>query len=226
MENTDEMQEQTETRKKRGFWGWTVIVIRWLFILLFAVILLGGLYFRAPWKILVLDGLLLALLTIVPKKKRKYGWLALATVVLAVTVWIFIPEKDTGNWRPYTFDEEVATLNAKYGVPEDENAAPYYAQIELTDFYGKQTLQDMLNFDREKKGPDLWDPNDETLSRPWKAEEFPELAAWLENEKEKIAPFWKAVEFDRCWFEIQADQNAVLQGIIDRNDIKLSLIHI
>jgi hypothetical protein len=187
----------------------SVFLIRWGFILLFAAILLGGLYFKAPWKILVLDALLLALLTIVPKPKRKYGWLTLAAAVLAVTVWIFIPEKDTGDWRPYTFDEEVAALNAKYDVPEEENAAPYYEQIEVTDFYPDETFEDMFNFDREKRGPDLWDPNDDTMSRPWETEEFPELAAWLETEKEKIAPLWQAIQYDKCWFKVPTDPTTI-----------------
>ncbi|MHC4237964.1 MAG: hypothetical protein ACYSSM_06985, partial [Planctomycetota bacterium] len=64
MENAAEIgYEEAKPRKKHGFWGWCAAFVRWVFILLFTVILLGGLYFKAPWKILVLDGLLLALLT-------------------------------------------------------------------------------------------------------------------------------------------------------------------
>ncbi|MHC4950384.1 MAG: hypothetical protein ACYTEU_05275 [Planctomycetota bacterium] len=213
MKNSTEMeQNETQPQEKRGFWGCCAVFFRWLFILLFAVVLLGGLYFKAPWKILVLDGLLLALLTVVPKQKRKYGWLTLAAAVLAVTVWIFIPEKDSGNWRPYTFDEEVAALNKKYGVPDEENAARFYEQIEVTDFYPNQTLEDFFNADREKKGPDLWDPNDDTMSRPWTAKEFPEMAAWLETEKAKIAPFWLAVKYEKCWFEVKTDLSLITEN--------------
>ena len=198
----------------------SVFLIRWLFILLFAVILLGGLYFKAPWKVLVLDAVLLALLTVVPKQKRKYGWLALAAAVLAVAVWIFIPEKDTGNWRPYTFDAEVAALNAKYDVPDEENAALYYEQIKVTDFYEGWTWEDHFANDAEKRGPDLCDPNDDTLSRPWTAEEFPEMATWLEAEKEKVAPFFEAVKFDKCWFEIKSDPNSIFRISQRCSDIK------
>lgn len=193
-----------------------VFLIRWLFILLLAVTLLGGLYFKAPWKVLVLDAVLLALMTVIPKKNRQYGWLALAAAVLAVTVWVFIPEKDTGNWRPYTFDKDIKALNDKYSVPEGENAAKYYAEITPTDFYKGWTFKDFSNLDSEKRGPDQWDPNDETLSRPWKAEEFPELAAWLKTEKQKITPFWKAVQYDKCWFEVRTDPNSMLETL-DRN---------
>ncbi|MHC4386867.1 MAG: hypothetical protein ACYSUG_07740 [Planctomycetota bacterium] len=228
MENAAEIgYEEAKPRKKHGFWGWCAAFVRWVFILLFTVILLGGLYFKAPWKILVLDGLLLALLTVVPKKKRKYGWLTLAAAVLVVTVWIFIPEKDTRDWRPYTFDEEVATLNAKYGVPDEENAAPYYEQIEVTDFYADQPhkiikVNQPFEFNREPRGPAKWDPEDETLSRPWTADEFPEMAAWLETEKEKITPFWKAVELEKCWFEVQTDPNAVLKSFEKYSNVRKS----
>lgn len=195
-----------------------VFLFRWFLILLFAVILLCGLYFRAPWKVLVLDAVLLALLTIVPKKKRKYGWLALGVAALAVTVWIFLPESDSGNWQAYTFDKEVLALNDKYSVPEDENAAPYYAQIKLTDFYEdvpqkKLTFNLLLSDNWEKRGPDLWDPNDATLSRPWTADEFPEMATWLETEKEKIAPFFEAVKYKQCWFALESDPNTVIESL-------------
>ena len=76
MENiTEPAQADLTPQKKCGFQGWSIVFLRWIFILLFAVTLLGGLYFKAPWKVLVLNGLLLAMLTVVPKKKRKYGWL-------------------------------------------------------------------------------------------------------------------------------------------------------
>ncbi len=130
MENSAEpMQQKAEPQKKCGFRRYCAAFFRWVFIVLFAVILLGGLYFRAPWKILVLDALLLALLTVVPRKKRKYGWAMIGCAVLAVTVWIFLPEKDAGDWKPYTLEKEIEAFNATYTVPDEENAAIVYNRL-------------------------------------------------------------------------------------------------
>lgn len=191
MENSNQVeQHRTKPRKKRGFWGWCVVVIRSLFILLFAVILLGGLYFKAPWKILVLDALLLALLTVVPKKKRKYGWLTLAAAVLAVTVWIFIPEKDTGEWRPYTFDDKLAALEAERMVPPEDDAAPLYEEL----FLKWEQIEENDPF------PEEADEEDITGDRPWTAGEFPKVAAWFERHDEFLDDLMVATQKPACYF--------------------------
>lgn len=191
MENAAETgHEETKPQNKRGFWGWFVIGIRSLFILLFTVILLGGLYLKAPWKILVLDGLLLALLTVVPKPKRKYGWLTLAAAVLAVTVWIFIPEKDTGDWRPYTFDEELAVLEAERMVPPEADAAPLYEDL----------FQRWKEIEENDPFPEEADDECETESRPWTAKEFPEVAAWFERHEDFFGDLIAATQKPSCYF--------------------------
>ena len=191
MENTAEMgHEETKPQNKRGFWGWFVIGIRSLFILLFMVVLLGGLYFKAPWKILVVDGLLLALLTVVPKPKRKYGWLTLAAAVLAVTVWIFIPEKDTRDWRPYTFDEELAVLEAERIVSPEDDAAPLYEDL----------FQRWKKIQEDDPFPEEADDECVTQSQPWTAEEFPEVAAWFERHEDFFDDLIAATQKPACYF--------------------------
>jgi hypothetical protein len=191
MENTAEMgHEETKPQNKRGFWGWFVIGIRSLFILLFMVVLLGGLYFKAAWKILVVDGLLLALLTVVPKPKRKYGWLTLAAAVLAVTVWIFIPEKDTRDWRPYTFDEELAVLEAERIVSPEDDAAPLYEDL----------FQRWKKIQEDDPFPEEADDECVTQSQPWTAEEFPEVAAWFERHEDFFDDLIAATQKPACYF--------------------------
>ncbi len=189
-ESAESIQFDDKPQKKRGFWGWCVVLVRWVFILLFTVILLGGLYFKAPWKILVLDGLLLALLTVIPKKKRKYGWLTIAAAVLVVTVWIFIPEKDSGNWKPYTFEKELVALEAERIVPAEDNAAPLYEALFCR---WKQIKKD-------DPYPYEADKEDVTLGQPWTAEEFPEIAAWFGRHEDFFQDLLTATQKPACCF--------------------------
>jgi len=154
------------------------------------VILLGGLYFKAPPKVLVLDALLLALLTVVPKKKRKYGWLALATAVLAVAVWIFIPEKDSGDWQPYTFDAELAVLEAERIVSREDDAGPLYEVL----------FERWKQIEKDDPFPEEADDDCVTQSRPWTAEEFPEIAAWYERNKDFFDNLIPATQKPACYF--------------------------
>jgi hypothetical protein len=192
MENTFETEQKTaKPPKKCGFWVWCAAIIWWLFILLFAAMLLGGLYFKAPWKVLTLVAVLLALLTVVPKPWRKYGWLALAAAVLAVTVWIFIPEKDTGDWRPYTFDEELAALESKRVVPAEDDAAPLYEEL----FLRWKESEETDPFPEEAD-----DDCDGTTDRPWTAAEFPEVVAWLTRHENFFKDVIAATQKPACFF--------------------------
>jgi hypothetical protein len=176
---------------KRGrFRGACVTFFRWAFIVLFAVILLGGLYFKAPWKILALDAILLALLTVVPKSLRKYGWLTLAAAALAVTVWIFLPEKDSGNWNLYTFDKELAELEAQRSVPAQDDAAPLYEAL----------FEQWKQIEQADPFPEKADECGQTIDRPWTASEFPEVAAWLDRHKDFFQDVMTAAQKPNCYF--------------------------
>lgn len=191
MENaTESTQVDLQPQKKRGFWGWLVVFLRWGIILFFAAILLGGLYFKAPWKVLMLDGLLLALLTVVPQKKRKYGWLTLAVVVAILIGWVFLPESDPGEWRPYTFDEELAVLEAARAVRPEADAAELYEVL----FDRWEQIEENDPF------PDEADDDCITPHQPWTAEEFPEVAAWFERNKDFFQDVIEATQKPDCYF--------------------------
>ena len=170
-----EMGQDTKSNNKRSLSAWISKFFLLLLILLFTVILLGGLYFKAPWKILVLDALLLALLTIVPKKFRKSGWLSLASAALVLVVWIFLPESTSGDWKPYILEEEIKAFNKKYTVPDDQNAAVIYNRI-----------SDTLDIFQEREKFWEWDLEDKTLHNDWTKEQYPEIADWIDANQEII----------------------------------------
>jgi hypothetical protein len=190
---TEQKEQQTEKKKvsiiKRIF--------KWLSLGLLTVLLIASIIFQAPWKVITLFAVILLACTILPKPYRKYFWLSAAGVVIALIIWVFLPEEDEG-WRPYTFDKELAALKAKYAIPDEENAAIIYNQ--LLEDYNEATF-----------GPNFIDPNLEDLTRkePWSSKDHPEIAQWLKQHGNTIAKLVEASKIEKCRFPIVTDSIAL-----------------
>jgi hypothetical protein len=74
---------------------------------------------EAPWKVIALLAVVFLACIILPKPYRKYFWFSAVGVVITIVIWVFLPEKTEG-WRPYTFDRELAELQAKYDLLKKE----------------------------------------------------------------------------------------------------------
>lgn len=166
------------------------------------MLLIASIIFQAPWKVITLFAVIFLACTILPKPYRKYFWLSVACVVIALIIWVFLPE-DSEGWRPYTFDKELAALKAKYAIPDGENAAVIYNQ--LLEDYNKATFE-----------PNFVDPNLEDLirSEPWSGKDHSEAAQWLGRQESTIAKLIEASKIEECRFPINA--NVVFGDIIDR----------
>jgi len=119
------MAEEKEEKKKPGI---VRRIIRWIGLGLLTVLIILGLIFQAPWKVMALLLVILLACTILPRPARKWFWLSVGVIILALIVWVFLPE-ETEGWRPYTFDDELAALEAKRAIPDEENAAIIYNQL-------------------------------------------------------------------------------------------------
>ena len=199
------MTKQNNTAKPgriRHYVGWVLNILRLLFIVLLALFLITCLYCQAPPKVLTLVAIILATLTIIPKRTRKWIWLTFAIIVLGLIIWVFLPE-DNDDWRPYTFDEELAALEAKRAIPDEQNAATIYKKIIET--------YDVNDFKHDFIDDDLWE-----LSRkePWSTQDYPELANWLNGRKETITILMQACERDLCRFPLRPD----MLGLEDTTD--------
>jgi hypothetical protein len=186
---SEEKEQQTE-KKKASIVKRT---LKWLGLGLITLLLIVSIIFQAPWKVITLFAVIFLACTILPKPCRKYFWLCVGGVVVALIVWVFLPE-ETKGWRSYTFDKELASLKAKYAIPDKENAAIIYNQ--LLEDYNKAAFE-----------PNFADPNLEDLVRKefWLSKDYPEAAQWLKQQEGITANLIEASKLEQCRFPFNAD---------------------
>jgi len=184
------MAEEKNQKKKPGIF---LRILKWFGLGVLILLLIAGLFFRAPLKV---NGLLLIFLlacTALPKKAIKWFWLCVGVVVIALIIWVFLPD-ETQGWRPYTFDEELAALEAKRAIPDEENAARIYN--ELLGDYNPNVCPVDPNADVQLLLP---------VREPWKSNEHPRLAQWFKDKQGEITQLLEASEIDKCRFPIETD---------------------
>lgn len=190
MDNQENKVAEKQVPKKLSL---VTSIFRWLFVTLLAVLLITAIIFQAPWKVATLLVIFLLACTALPRPFRKWFWLSVGVVVLALVIWVFLPDRN-GDWRPYTFDEELAALEAKYAIPDEENAATIYN--ELLENYDKDAFYANLPRDERWRLP---------LREPWLREEEPQIAQWLQQHQTTIATLLNASKIEKCQFPISVD---------------------
>jgi hypothetical protein len=184
------MAEEKEKKKKLGI---VRRILKWVGLGLLTVLIILGLIFQAPWKVITLFAVIFLACTVLPKPYRKWFWLSVGAVIVILIIWVFLPD-ETEGWRPYTFDKELTALEAKYAVPDKENAAIIYNQ--LLEDYNEAVFE-----------PNFIDPNLRDLIRKelWSSKDYPEAAKWLQQQESTIAKLIEAAEIEQCRFPINAD---------------------
>jgi len=182
-----------ETKAKKNKPGIVRRIFKWIGLTLLSLLLIAALIFQAPWKVITLLLIILLSCTALPKPARKWFWLSAAAVVIALIIWVFLPD-DNESWRPYTFDKELAALEAKYAIPDSENAAIIYNQL----------LED---YDESSLWPDFLDDDLDDLTRrePWSSKNYPEIAEWLKGQQSTIETLIQAAKIEKCRFPISKD---------------------
>ncbi|GAH57698.1 unnamed protein product, partial [marine sediment metagenome] len=175
--------------------------------------------------------IILAACTQLPRPARKWFWLSAAAVVIALIIWVFLPDDNEG-WRPYkyNFNEELAALEAKrLAIPDAENAAIIYNELLLDDKKYEEPPEDEIIAELKEKGeisvplddvnewlanrsystffPEFWneDLEDLTLYEFWSSKEHPRVAEWLQQHKGTIAKLMQASKLEKCRFPIPSD---------------------
>jgi len=185
------MAEEVPQKKKPGI---TKRVLKYIGLGLLSLLLAAAVVFQAPLKVIAILAVVLLACTVLPRRARKWFWISVGVVVTGLVVWVFLPEGDSGDWRVFTFDDELAALEAKRAIPDSENAAIIYNQ--LLDSYQEDVCEP--NFVD-------YDCYDITASEPWTSQDQPEIAQWLKGRQGTIDALLAACEIEKCRFPITAD---------------------
>jgi hypothetical protein len=155
---------------------------------LLVIVLILALGFQVSWKVTTLLLITLLACTILPRPYRKWFWISAGVVVLVLAVWVFLPD---GNdiWQPHTFDEKLAAHEAKFAVPEEENAATIYNRL-LQDFVPKEWRLMFLN----------QEAYNQASTGPWLSRNHPELTQWLRSHEKTITNLPQACQIKTCRF--------------------------
>ncbi|MHC4529590.1 MAG: hypothetical protein ACYS29_17090, partial [Planctomycetota bacterium] len=186
------MAEDKGEKKKPGI---AERIFKWIGLGLLCLVIIAGLIFQAPPKVIALLFVILLACTALPKPFRKWFWLSVGVIVLALIIWVFLPDDNEG-WRPFMLEEELAALEAKRAIPAEENAATIYNKL-LENYDPSSTVLWPKSMD--------WELEKLTVARPWSSKEYPELAAWLKGQRDTIETLIEASEIDQCRFPIAGD---------------------
>ncbi len=189
------MLEQKQDRNKQRI---EKRILKWIGLGLLTLLLIAGLIFQAPLKVITLLAIILAACTILPKPARKWFWLSAGVVVIALIIWVFLPEEDEG-WRPYTFVKELAELEAKYAIPDEENAALIYDELFET-------------FDIDSNQPEFFiKSKPSSKDGPWLSKDHPKTAEWLKGHQKTIDTLIEISGMEKCRFLIPVGPASLAQ---------------
>ena len=196
---------------KNIYHAWRVFiwVLRWVSIVLFGVLFFIGIYFRLPWKALACIAVIPLVGIFVPKKIQPWVWGSITVLIVAMWGWVHLPEKNTGNWQPYEYSDELDLIERDYFPPGLENAADTYSAV--LEEHGETIF--FFNY------PNLQAEQD-TLASPWDPNTYPFLDFWLTKLDNAVDQLIAASRLDECRFEIPHTLEAVNPQMQRINQIK------
>jgi len=138
----------------------------------------------------------------VSRRRKAITFGVVALVIVCVPAWIYWP--DSERWRPYRFDEELAAIEAKRAVPDEQNAALMYERL-------------FPRVELEANDPEVFREQDYSVaSRPWTSAERPDLAKWLDGYDDVVVELMEISRVEACRFDVEGQVFADIGPEISR----------
>ncbi len=169
-------------------------VSKWIGLSLLALLIIVAMLLGAPWKVTTLLFIILLACTVLPRPARKWFWASVGLVVLVLVIWVFLPDDNEG-WRPYTFDKELAEIQARRAIPDSKNAATIYSQ--LLENYDLEATHRPNSLD--------WNTWKSTLTEFWSGQDQSAISVWRQNHKSTIDALLQVARIEKCRFPIAGD---------------------
>ncbi len=167
---------------------------KWTGRVIIGAMFLAALVFAAPWKVTLFLAYVFAWAELIPssvtKSKRTTVFLIVA-VLVAWHVWLLLPS-DPGDYEPFMFVEERARLEREHGVPADQNVSAVYMRLVEESDPNDRTLPSWVE-----------ESDKAVLRRPWKREEYPEIARWLDERQGMIGALRSLGAYRQCRFRME-----------------------
>ena len=176
--------EQAQRPIKKPFSSLNLVALN-LFILLF----FNGLYHGWHW-VLIVFFVVMAISITVPHRYRISIYLMVCIIAILLVLWVAIPEKSDGQWRPYSFVTEPFQEEEPASVSELNAAKGYKELFQSRDW---KSISDQLL---------IYDPNNHFFRNFWVDSDHPELSTYLTQFLSDIEQLQRTAELTECRFEV------------------------
>jgi len=127
------------------------------------------------------------------KRKKKRVWFAIIVVLTAIIACFLWSLRNSRS-----IDERLAAIEAARAIPDSENAAVIYYQLARSG-------------GRTDARPGYSDARDTFLfTRPWRGEDYPKVAAWLQDQQDVIGDLLKASKFEKYRYKEFVEPGTVI----------------
>lgn len=124
-----------------------------------------------------------------------FSWGVITLIIVVAGIMLLRPESNN-TWSPYKFDNELASIEAKWAVPDQDNAAIRYKSL-----FAAIDMNDCPDSLFRKDGH----IRNELSQHPWEGSDYPEVSKWLDLHADTLDELLSISNVEKCRWPIQIE---------------------